>query len=134
MSPLLAFKSSWDRIYRAETHRNAFANAWSAFLDENPYSAFVKMESDGTGTITMVQRYDRLPDILALELGETLYQLRAALDSCIYASAIQQSGQDPPPKEKELEFPICDSQGQFRNDSRKISPLSEERRLLVELV
>lgn len=134
MSPLLPFKGCWDRIDRAETHSDAFAHAWNKFVEAEPYSPVLNIENDGTGTISMIQRYESLPDIFAFEFGEMLYQLRAALDSCIYASAIQESKRNPPPNEKDLAFPICNSEIEFKNAAWKIAPLSEERRGIVEQV
>lgn len=134
MSKLLSFKGCWDRIYRAETHRNAFSSAWNAFIDDDPYRPVLDVKSDGTGTLSIIQRYESLPDIFAFEFGEMLYQLRAALDSCIYATAIEESGQNPPPDHENLEFPICDSERKFKNAAWKIRPLSQGRRSLIESV
>jgi hypothetical protein len=56
------------------------------------------------------------------------------LDGSIYASAIQQSGQNPPPDEKSLEFPLCDTPTQFKDAGWKIRPLSDFQRDFVERV
>jgi hypothetical protein len=58
--------------------------------------------------------------------GELLYQLRAALDSCIYQAAIIDSRQDPPPHEDALEFPICLTESAFKSSTRKIAPLTNQ--------
>jgi hypothetical protein len=63
---------------------------------------------------------------LALDLGEFLYQLRAALDACIHQAAILESGKDPHPDEKALEFPICVSSEEFKNSGWKIRPLADK--------
>jgi len=63
-----------------------------------------------------------------------LHQLRSALDSCVYAAAIVETGLDPPPKEKHLEFPICDGPDEFKKASWKIAPLTKKRRDIIESV
>jgi hypothetical protein len=42
-------------------------------------------------------------------IGDCLPNLRCALDHLVYAIAIHESGQSPPPCEGSLAFPICDS-------------------------
>jgi hypothetical protein len=73
-----------------------------------------------------------LPAAFSLELGEILYQLRAALDGAIYACAIEETGEDPPPNARDLEFPICDTAERYGKAERKIKALTGERREIVE--
>ncbi len=130
--PLLSFLGCHERVSRAEAHIQAFAKAWSDFLEDEPYDAHLEIEADGTGTLSVVPRYESLPAVFSLELGEVLYQLRAALDAAIYACAIEETGQDPPPNARDLEFPICDTAELFKKSDRKIRPLTGERRQIVE--
>lgn len=132
--PLKEFVGCWTRIERAETHRVAFAKAWSNFLDDDPYSPSLQIDHDGAGSLRIVPRYESLPAVFGLELGEMLYQLRAALDGSIYAAAIRESGVDPPPNARDLEFPICSSTAHFNQANRKIAPLTGQRRLIVETI
>lgn len=127
------FHGCWLRIERADSHRETFAKTRDRFLEGRPYRAAVQMEDDGTGRI-LVTIEDSLPVILALELGEMLYQLRSSLDGCIYQAAILDSGQNPPPDEKHLEFPICATAEDFENSARKIRPLSDERKVFIESI
>jgi hypothetical protein len=121
------FQTSRERVKRAKTHRQAFGKAWSDFLDEpDPYDIGVHVEDDGTGEL-WIQPSRPLPVVLSLELGELLYQLRAALDACIYQAAIIDSGQDPPPDENALEFPICATEKTFEASAWKIAPLTNQR-------
>lgn len=102
-------------------------------MDEDLHNASVYVDRNGAGRIKVEQTKD-IPTSIGLDLGEFLYQLRAALDGAVYAAAILDSGQDPPPNEKNLEFPICDSPTKFANASRKIEPLAEQRRAIIETV
>lgn len=131
---LREFKGCWDRIYRAEAHCKELAKAWSEFLENEPYAVVLQMNDDGTGTLSVDYGHDALPDFFALQIGELLYHLRATLDASIYASAILESGQNPPPYEKNLEFPICDSFDDFKKSTWKIRPLSQERLSFIEQI
>ena len=133
--PLLQFETCRKRIERAKAHSKTFAELWNELSEEDPYSTFVNVDDDGAGRIWISPRYERgLPDVFSLELGEMLYQFRSALDSCVYAAAIVESGQEPPPKEENLEFPICDSPAKFKKATWKIAPLTKKRRDIIESV
>jgi hypothetical protein len=69
-----------------------------------------------------------------MELGEFLYQLRAALDGAIYACAVQDSGADPPPRVSSLEFPICEKKEDWKKQTRKIAALNLGRQRFIELM
>ncbi len=103
--------------------------AWGEFLDEpEPYDFSVRVEDDGTGKL-WIEPTKPVPSVLALELGELLYQLRAGLDAAIYQAAICDTGQDPPPDDNALEFPICRTVKGFERSARKIAPLTNRKLL-----
>ncbi|KKK87854.1 hypothetical protein LCGC14_2749070, partial [marine sediment metagenome] len=133
MPPLREFADCRERIARAKVHAKALAKAWSRFLEDEPYAPRLRVEDDGTGTL-WVEPAHGLPRHLALELGELLYQLRAALDGLVYGAAILETGEDPPPNHQQLEFPICASAADFKNARRKLGPLAEERRAIIETI
>ncbi len=130
MSP---FDGCRKRIERAYAHREALGKIWNDIVHEDLYRVVVDMQRDGTGAIALEQ-INPLPVSCSFELGETLYNFRAALDECVYRAAIIQSGQDPPPGESRLEFPICFSADDFRKAAWKIEPLSQKCRDFIELM
>lgn len=132
--PLREFEGCRQRIWRAETHYRALADLWNSFIQDEPYSAIVHVKDDGRGSIWLEPTYQSLPPGLALEVGETLYQLRAALDSAVYGAAIIESGQPVPPNPRNLEFPVATIQDDFPNLCWKIQPLTGERRRIIESV
>lgn len=115
-------------------HYRDFGELWNAFVGQDePYSPFVRVDRDGQGIIYVDP--NGLPaKELALEFGEMLYQLRAALDSLVYEVAILDSGQDPPPDAKQLEFPIRDSRTSFDHAARKFAPLTDQHRTMIESI
>jgi len=128
------FVDCWDRIERAKAHSKVIGETWSAFVADDPYDIGVSVDSDGAGRIWVEPRYGPMPKVLSLELGELLYQLRAALDGSIRACAILETGQDPPPNEDRLEFPITFGPDYFKASAWNIAPLTDKRRYIVESV
>ena len=120
------FDVCWERVARADTHRKAMVSAWKSFADRNPYDFRIEVDPDGAGRLVM-ERVVTVPTILALELGEFLYQMRAALDACVYETACINTGKSPPPNENTLEFPICVNREAFDKSSWKIKFASERR-------
>jgi hypothetical protein len=130
------FSVCWERIDRAETHRQAIAKIWSDFIsDESVYAPLLYVNSEGTGSL-WIEQLKPIPSAIALELGEFLYQLRAALDACIYEVACVIEGKRPPTDPDKFEFPICMTlkswQGSGTQD--KIKPLANEQRTIIESV
>ncbi len=130
---MILFEACRQRIQRAESRHNAITETWNTFLEEESYYPSVAVEGDGTGQI-WVEQLVPFPPTITLDLGEALYQLRAALDGSVYAAAVLETGQDPPPNEQRLEFPICSTPSEFANATRKIKPLSQTRRDIVEKI
>jgi hypothetical protein len=92
---MVKFQDSRDRIDRAQAHRGVFSDGWKALLKRSSQKPIIQVDQDGTGSIRVEP--PPLPISLSLELGEMMYQLRAALDACIYRAAVLDSGKDPPP-------------------------------------
>jgi hypothetical protein len=132
--PLREFMGCRERIARAEAHAKTFGNEWSQLIDEDFYNVTVKVEDDGRGGIWVWPHVTPLPSVFALELGECFYNLRSALDHCVYAAAIRETGKNPPPNENALEFPICETEEEFNKSRWKIQPLTDKRRLIIESV
>jgi hypothetical protein len=131
-------------------HHREFGRIWNGFLtggepvalddsrvieavavEHQPYMPRVTVYPDGEGVIE-VEAVDFPGDELALELGEFLYHLRAALDSLIYETAVRVSGEDPPPNAEQLEFPIRPSEASFKNAAAKIAPLADHHKIWIE--
>jgi hypothetical protein len=127
-----AFDGVWERIRRARTHREAAAREWASWLSEyEPYGPWLDVDDNGNGTL-LVRQFSPVAPIIAIELGEWLYNLRAALDYTAYALAIYNTKSDPPPDEAAIQFPIYDTPTQFANHQRCIQPLAEKHRRWIE--
>lgn len=93
------------RLTRAREHHAAFKTIWDEYLSQRPHRFRQVDRADGTTSITL-HRNIPLPVKLSVVIGEILYQLRSALDTCLYSVAIIVSGQNPPPGGARLEWPI----------------------------
>lgn len=130
------FHTCWERINRAYVHSIAFADEWNGLINgDNGYEIRVTMNDDGTGSLWVDLLFGELPAALSIKFGEILYQLRAALDACVYQAAILETGKNPPPNENALEFPICPSAEKFAKARWKLRPLTNQYRLdFIEMV
>jgi hypothetical protein len=106
------------RIDRAISHRSAFGEAWAAHLERRPRRTKIEIDESGHGVVRIVES-EPIPVELSLLLGEFLYELRAALDNCLYAVAVIESQQRPPPSAERLEWPICLSERSWAEHVRR---------------
>lgn len=107
---------------------------WDGFDSRDTYTHRMEIDDDGAGKIFLAPVKADWLSSFPLQFGEILYQLRAALDSCVYDCAILQTGQDPPPNERDLQFPICTTPKSFNNCHGQISPLSNDLRVFIESI
>jgi len=135
MFPFSPFQTCWDRVDRAEVHRQALIKIWNDLDTDKVYRSEAEIDDDGNGKffIRTIQRDWLLP--FSLQFGEMLYQLRAALDSCVYDAAVLEfGGQNPPPDEEQWNFPICATKNKFDNAMRRMKHLPNRLRGLLEAV
>jgi hypothetical protein len=123
------------RLERAELHQREFGRTWNEFLAQgDPYVPVVAVAPNGKGSIYVDVDSAFPREQLALQFGEMLYQLRAALDSLVYEVAIRDSREDPPPDAENLEFLVRSSKDAFDKAAWKIRPLSDQHRLMIESI
>lgn len=129
------FDTCRDRIARAEFHRQSLIDIWNNIDTDKVYASSAKIHRDGTGQyfMRMAEQDWLLP--FSLQLGEMLYQLRSALDSCVYDAAILKFGQDPPPYKEKWEFVFGANPGEFDEAVRRMKKiLPNDIRALIEAV
>jgi len=116
---MAGFHVSRLRLSRAKAHDDDLAQLWNSIPSEDLCSFSPRIDPSGTGQILAVG-VKPIPSEFSLRLGEMLYQLRSALDACIYQATIYATKSDPPPKETSLEFPIT-------NDPKEFPQLAKRR-------
>lgn len=117
---------------RAEIHRQSLTHLWNDPDVNDAYRSRAKVNRDGTGEffIEPVNRDWLLP--FSIQFGEMLYQLRGALDSCVYDAAVLKFGTDPPPDEQKWNFPVVDSVDKFNDSVKRMPKLPDDVRSLIE--
>ncbi len=130
----LPFDTCWERVERAELHRQALIKIWNDLKSDDIYSSETEVDENGNGKffIRTIKRDWLLP--ASLQLGEMLYQLRSALDSCVYDAAVLEFNQCPPPNDEQWNFPICATPAKFNNLVRRMKKLPDNLRRLLESV
>lgn len=110
------------------------ARFWNSIPTEELCSFWPRIDPDGNGSIRAVG-IKPVPDEFSLRLGEMLYQLRSALDACIYQATVYATKSDPPAKEESLEFPITNDPDEFpRLAKRRLWGLPQEVKDGIERV
>jgi hypothetical protein len=127
------FAGCMARLDRAREHRDDLVAEWGRYVDSRPASMSYEVDDDGRGRV-VITRHEPPPHRLSLLLGEYLYELRAALDNCVYEVAVHYSGQDPPPGEAVLQFPIYESPEAWGKNLYRLKHLSDEHRAMFERV
>ena len=127
------FRLLHARLDRAERHFESFEHTWAGYLDGNPHQLERTAEKDGTIAVRL-RRMKPLPVELSLVFGELLFELRAALDNCLYAVAVLVSGQAPPPNAARLEWPIRLTPGEWKSQAARYQFLPAEITAALEAI
>ena len=115
------------RLDRAREHFSEFGRIWAGYLEQRPHRLLVEIDYEDTGAgVLRVQREIPIPIALRISLGVLVSQLRPALDNCLYAVAVIDSGASPPPGASSLEWPICIDQGAWKRNKSRYRYLSPQ--------
>lgn len=118
------FDSAFARHARAEAKRREFGECWERYISTHPWDINVRNADPYTLEILAVTR-EPTPAELTLIFSEWLAALRSALDNTLYALAAVSSQQSPPPQADRIQYPICSSPAEFKNQSRRLGMLPE---------
>jgi hypothetical protein len=91
------------------------------------------VQADGRGSVG-IRRDEAIPARLSLILGEFLYEMRAALDNCLFEVAALHSGKYPPPGAGVLQFPIYDDREAWERNLYRLTDLSDEHRAMLKRI
>ncbi len=121
------------RLARAGEHYRSFGHVWANYLDQRPHALESTPEPNGA-IVVRLRRVTPLPAELSVVFGEMLYELRAALDNCLYAVAVLVSGQNPPPNAARLEWPIRGTPLEWANHAARYQDLPSEITQALEAI
>lgn len=118
--------NAYARVHRADQHLMRLEREVVLFLRSGPLFP-VTIPRYATGTFTASSQV--VPSIISILIGETVYNLRAALDYLIYELAILDSGD----LQEGTQFPIEDRpQGWRRNRGTYLKGLSPKHQAAIE--
>lgn len=110
------------KLNRANDKASALSANIAAFCRDHPITLDAQLREGRLGVNLVCQMEGMIAPLKAwsLELGEIVYSLRSALDNLIYVCA--QIRADPPPRPRDLQFPIVQDSGQYANAVKHIVP------------
>lgn len=127
------FDACWLRVDRASAHRVELADLWHKFIEDEPYEFALDYEGKGRFLLRVFEQ-DSPPPEMAVVFGEWLYNLRAALDYTVYATAICVTGSRRPAGHDQLQWPVYDRPELFTENLYRLKPLADHHRDLLEKV
>jgi hypothetical protein len=99
---------AWIRVRRAKANVQRLNGEVANLRTPYPEVEVRPKDEHGESHALVIARVpERPPKEWGLLIGDILVDLRSALDYAIYALAVTQTGQEPPPWAHRLEFPIC---------------------------
>ena len=129
------FASCFSKLGRAKEHFETLKTELTAWQKLNPYSVRKEHNSDGSRhSLIFVGDSTKELERWSLICGDCVHNIRSALDHLVYGLAIQHSRENPPPNERNLQFPICGSRTHFDTKGNWIAPLSDAAKTFIERV
>lgn len=110
------------KLNRANDKAAALSANVAAFCRDHPITLDAQLREGRLGVNLVCQMEGMVAPLKewSLELGEIVYSLRSALDNLIYVCA--QIRADPPPRPRDLQFPIIQDSEQYVNAVKHIAP------------
>lgn len=131
----LDLTSARAKLRRAEDHFKAVNDDVGGRLQPSDYKVAKHINADATehSWVFHATKGMNFEDI-SLIAGDCIHNLRSALDHLVYAIAVHESSQDPPPDARRLAFPITCKPSEFADARRRIKSLSDSVRAAIEAV
>jgi hypothetical protein len=114
------FKPILLKLGRAKQQFVEISDLTNEVFNESNIQISAKIRDDKKGYEFITNDYSNgnILDQLSLRVGEYIHNLRSTLDNLIFAVARIKA--DPPSKPKDLSFPICNNEENYRNQTKKI--------------
>jgi len=116
------FDNVFLKLDRADAKAIVLSENIAAFCSNHPIMLDARMREGRLGIDLVCQMKGLVVPLMkwSIELGEIVYSLRSALDNLIYVCA--HTGSEPPPRPRDLQFPIIQDSRQYENAIRQIVP------------
>lgn len=127
------FASCRAKLGRAEEHLHILGDEIEKWSKSDP--CLVLKESNAErGNYSFWVEIVKPPPLFRWSLiaGDFSHNIRSALDNMLWELAVSETGQDPPPKPKSIQFPITDDPDAFEKERYRISCLSADTQARIE--
>jgi hypothetical protein len=125
-------RSVLAKLGRADEHAQTIKSHLKRWRDSNPYLITREHNAEFT-RYSLVAHIAAQPPLVqwSLIVGDAIHNLRSALDHLVYALAIFESHQNPPPCHSSLQFTICVSDDEFIK-TKRLGRLSDPVRAAIK--
>jgi hypothetical protein len=119
------------KLDRAEQHLETLNGETDAFFQRDPYFVSYERKPDGSEHVFRVHIREAPPLAFGLLIGDSLQNMRSALDHLVWQLAIL-SGSNPP--YRQTAFPVCETPESFRSKGTrdKVRSLAAEHRARIQ--
>jgi hypothetical protein len=119
-------QSAIAKFNRAQVHFQALQASTRTFFEDKPHRVRAQSNSDMTEHCFYID-FGREPPLVdwGLGFGDGVHNLRSALDHAVFAIGIKESGVDPPPQGKRLQFLITEDDTKWDADKWHLKSLSD---------
>jgi hypothetical protein len=126
--------TSWHlKIARAKEHFDALDSEVRTWVEAKPIAVVKEKDAEGRRHTLSAEIVNPPPlNRWSLIAGDCVHNVRAALDSLVYAIAVHETGLNPPANEKALQFPIANSPDDFKKQKNRIRSLSPAVQAAIE--
>lgn len=126
-------KSFYAKLDRAHEHRDALQREIESLSERNSYFLVREKRNEGREHVFRIH-FLKEPDRVrwGLIFGDSVHNLRSALDHLVVAIAASVHGDFPPPDFHRLMFPISESPSKFDNAKRCVQSLPEGIQAVIE--
>ena len=125
--------SAVAKFNRAQVHFQALQADTRTFFNAKPYRIRRESNADMTEHRFHIDFTSDPPsETWGLLLGDGLHNLRCALDHAVYAIGVNESGVDPPPQGKRLQFLITEDDTKWDADQWHLKTLSQPAQATIK--
>jgi hypothetical protein len=129
----LDLSSVFAKLHRSTENFEEVKTRVSTRLNSGEFRVSMQLNADATEHVWKIHAPNGtdFTDV-SVCVGDCLHNLRSALDHLVYAIAVHESGQNPPPKESTLAFPLANDPAEFKKAKNRIATLSSGAQDVIE--
>ncbi len=117
----LDLRSVGAKLKHGAEYADSIKAEFLTWMKDNTYGAVQQVNADSTEYRLIARLIGTAPPLerWSLMIGDSIHNIRCALDHLVYTIAVHESKSNPPPNEDALAFPICKDRPAFTKAERK---------------